>query len=72
MDTPTTFTKTFGFPNSTDDESAVSIELTYGDHVFATYTYTPNPLPIQETKEETTGYYVSSVVDGKTFRIKYQ
>ena len=42
MNTPTTFTKTFGFPNSTDDGQSVIVQLTYGDYIFATYTYNPN------------------------------
>jgi hypothetical protein len=47
MDVPTTFTKTFGFPNSTKDGSDVVIQLTYGDYIFATYRYNPNT-PIEE------------------------
>ncbi len=73
MDTPTTFTKTFGFPNSTDSGQAVIISLTYGDELLATYSYTPMSLSPQEEQElTTTGYYVSSVIDGDSFRIKYQ
>lgn len=49
MNTPTTFTKTFGFPNSTDDGQSVIVQLTYGDYVFDTYTYNPNiPIPPKE------------------------
>ena len=47
MDKPTTFKKTFGFPNSTKDGSEVLVELTYSNHVFATYRYNPN-LPKEE------------------------
>ena len=42
MNVSTTFTKTFGFPNSTDDGQEVIIQLTYGDYVFDTYRYNPN------------------------------
>jgi len=42
MDTPTTFTKTFGFPNSTDNGQSVIVQLTYGEYIFDTYTYNPN------------------------------
>jgi hypothetical protein len=42
MNTPTTFTKTFGFPNSTDDGQSIVVQLTYGDYIFDTYTYNPN------------------------------
>jgi hypothetical protein len=52
VDVPTTFTKTFGFPNSTDDGQAVVVSLVYGEHIFDTYTYNPNqailPKEIQE------------------------
>ena len=48
MNVPTTFTKTFGFPNSTDDGQKVIVQLTYGDYIFDTYTYDPNILPEQE------------------------
>ena len=41
MNTPTTFIKTFGFPNSTDDGQSVIVQLTYGDYLFDTYTYNP-------------------------------
>ncbi len=58
MNIPTTFTKTFGFPNSTKDGSDVIIQLTYGDYVFDTYRYNPN-LPKEEDvltgKKEETG-----------------
>jgi micrococcal nuclease len=47
--------------------------LVYGTYIFDTYTYNPKKL---STKDEealtTTGYTVSSVLDGDTFRIKYQ
>ena len=72
MDTPTTFTKTFGFPNSTDEGKDVLIELTYGEYVFASYSYTPTPVKVIEPEKPEAGYYVSSVIDGKSFRIKYQ
>jgi hypothetical protein len=52
MNTPTTFIKTFGFPNSTDDGQSVIIQLTYGDYIFDTYTYNPN---IPEEQEILTG-----------------
>lgn len=49
MNIPTTFTKTFGFPNSTKDWSEVVVQLTYGDYIFDTYTYNPNiPLVSEE------------------------
>lgn len=47
MNTPTTFTKTFGFPNSTDNWQEVIIQLTYGEYIFDTYRYNPN-LPKEE------------------------
>lgn len=73
MDVPTTFTKTFGFPNSTTSGQDVVILLTYNDHIFSTYTYNPQKLSPQKQQElTTTGYTVSSVLDGDTFRIKYQ
>lgn len=49
MDVPTTFTKTFGFPNSTKDGSEVVVQLTYDDYIFDTYRYNPN---ITEQEEE--------------------
>ena len=42
MDTPTTFTKTFGFPNSTEDGQPVIVTLNYGEYIFDTYSYNPN------------------------------
>jgi len=48
INVPTTFTKTFGFPNSTDNGQSVIVQLTYGDYIFDTYTYTPTPPPLQE------------------------
>lgn len=73
MNTPTTFTKTFGFPNSTVSGQDVIIQFTYGDYVFATYTYNPKKLSSQDMLALTTTWYtVSSVLDGDTFRIKYQ
>ena len=47
INVPTTFIKTFGFPNSTDNWQDVVLQLTYGDYVFDTYTYNPNT-PKQE------------------------
>ena len=47
INVPTTFIKTFGFPNSTDNWQDVIIQLIYGDYVFDTYTYNPNT-PKQE------------------------
>lgn len=44
MNVPTTFTKTFEFPNSTKDGSEVIVQLTYGDYIFDTYRYNPNIL----------------------------
>ncbi len=44
MNVPMTFTKTFGFPNSTDSWKEVVVQLTYGDYIFDTYTYNPNLL----------------------------
>ncbi len=74
MNVPTTFTKTFGFPNSTKSGEDVVVQLVYGDHVFDMYTYNPKKLSPQENKELTSesGYEVTSVIDGDTFRIKYQ
>ncbi|MEI6672479.1 MAG: hypothetical protein WCL02_03880 [bacterium] len=77
MNIPTTFTKTFGFPNSTDGGKDVIIQLTYGDYVFATYTYNPNiPKILEEKKEEVeTGDTVSTGtvgdISGLQFTIKY-
>ncbi|MEI7558016.1 MAG: hypothetical protein WCJ45_04235 [bacterium] len=54
MDTPTTFTKTFGFPNSTEDGQPVIITLNYGEYIFDTYSYNPNTTkedPIIKEKE---------------------
>lgn len=70
---PTTFTKTFGFPNSTKSGADVSVSLTYGDYTFDTYRYNPNNLD-EDMKDvvSSTGSSVSSVIDGDTFRIKYQ
>lgn len=73
MDIPTTFTKTFGFPNTTKSWEVVIVSLHYGEYVFDTYTY--NPKKLSSADEEaltTTGYTVSSVLDGDTLRIKYQ
>ncbi|MCX6824331.1 MAG: hypothetical protein NT085_04345 [candidate division SR1 bacterium] len=53
MNTPMTFTKTFGFPNSTDNGQSVVIQLTYGEYIFDTYTYNPN-IPVV-SKEIITG-----------------
>lgn len=73
MNVPTTFIKTFGFPNSTDSWQDVIVSLIYDDHVFDTYRYNPKKLSSQdEITLTTTGYTVSSVIDGDTFRIKYQ
>lgn len=73
MDIPTTFTKTFGFPNTTKSWAAVHVALQYGEHIFDTYTYTPKTLSAEDEKALTsTGYTVSSVLDGDTLRIKYQ
>ena len=73
MGISTVFTKTFGFPNSTSSGQDVVVSLVYGDHIFDTYTYNPKQLSPQDQEAlTTTGYYVSSVIDGDTFRIKYQ
>lgn len=73
MNVPTTFTKTFGFPNSTKSGEDVIVQLVYGEYIFDTYAYNPKKL---STKDEealtTTGYLVTSVLDGDTFRIKYE
>jgi hypothetical protein len=42
INVPTTFTKTFGFPNSTDNGQSVIVQLTYGDYIFDSYTYNSN------------------------------
>ncbi len=52
MNTPTTFIKTFGFPNSTKSWENVIIQLTYDDFVFDTFTYNPN---ISDEKDLETG-----------------
>ena len=49
VNVPTTFIKTFGFPNSTDNEQDVIVQLTYGDYVFDTYTYNPNTSKQEKT-----------------------
>ena len=73
MNVPTTFTKTFGFPNSTDSGQDVVVSLVYNDHIFDIYTYNPQKLaPQKETQLLSTGYTVTSVIDGDTFHIKYQ
>lgn len=53
MNTPTTFTKTFGFPNSTDNGQRVIVQLTYEDYIFDTYTY--NPTSPEEPEKILTG-----------------
>ncbi|MCX6824807.1 MAG: hypothetical protein NTY80_01155 [candidate division SR1 bacterium] len=66
INTPTTFTKTFGFPNSTSSGQGVVVSLTYGDYVFDTYTYTPNTTISQDEEEITsTGdlQYTGTLVD---------
>jgi len=50
MNIPTTFTKTFWFPNSTDDRKDVIIQLVYDDYIFDTYTYNPNVLNEEEVR----------------------
>ena len=73
LNIPTTFTKTFGFPNSTASGQDVVVSLTYGEYIFDTYTYNPKKLSSKDAEALTnTGYYVSSVIDGDTFRIKYE
>jgi hypothetical protein len=76
MGVPTTFTKTFGFPNSTDDGQAVVVSLVYDDYVFATYTYNTNqPVPPKELKEVITGDIQNTGVvldlSGRQFTITY-
>lgn len=79
MNVPTTFTKTFGFPNSTDDGQAVIITLTYGEYVFASYTYNPNTTKLlvlqEEKKENITGDLFSTGItldiSGLQFIIQY-
>ncbi len=74
MNTPTIFTKTFGFPNTSSWSTPVIIQLTYQGYVFDTYTYIPTSWLNKKDQETltSTGYYVSSVIDGDSFRIKYQ
>jgi len=73
MGIPTTFVKTFWFPNSTDSGQDVIVQLVYGDHIFDTYTYNPKKVFSQEeTVLMSSWYSVSSVIDWDTFRIKYQ
>ena len=73
MNVPTTFTKTFGFPNSTNSWQDVIIQLMYGEYIFDTYTYNPKKLSSKEEEAfTTTGYSVTSVIDWDTFRIKYE
>ena len=72
MDKPTTFKKTFGFPNSTKDGSDVTVKLTYGSYLFSTYTYNPN-LPKEEElltgEVELTGIVLD--LSGLQFSITY-
>lgn len=72
MNTKTTFTKTFGFPNSTKDGSDVVLQLTYGDKIFDTYIYNPNR---QISEEPLTGDVESTEnlldLSGLNFSITY-
>ena len=72
MDTQTTFTKTFGFPNSTKDGSDVVLQLTYGEKIFDTYTYNPNKQISEEPLTgdvESTGNFLD--LSGLNFSISY-
>lgn len=76
MNIPTTFIKTFGFPNSTDGGKDVVIQLTYDDYIFDTYTYNPNiPKLVEEEKQVETGDLMSTGtvrdISGLQFIITY-
>ena len=57
----------FGFPNSTKDNSDVVVILFYDNHIFSTYTYNPNK-PKIEIPDWAVKVY--SVIDGDTFRYR--
>ena len=57
----------FGFPNSTKDNSEVVVILFYNDYIFSTYTYNPNK-PKIEIPEWAVKVY--SVIDWDTFRYR--
>ena len=57
----------FGFPNSTKDDSDVVVILFYDDYIFSTYTYNPNK-PKIEIPDGAVKVY--SVIDGDTFRYR--
>ena len=57
----------FGFPNSTKDNSDVVVLLFYDNHIFSTYTYNPNK-PKIEIPDWAVKVY--SVIDGDTFRYR--
>lgn len=57
----------FGFPNSTKDNSDVVVILFYDNYIFSTYTYNPNK-PKIEIPEWAVKVY--SVIDGDTFRYR--
>ena len=57
----------FGFPNSTKDNSDVVVILFYDDYIFSTYTYNPNK-PKIEIPDGAVKVY--SVIDGDTFRYR--
>jgi len=57
----------FGFPNSTKDNSDVVVILFYDDYIFSTYTYNPNKPKIEIPAWAVKVY---SVIDGDTFRYR--
>ena len=58
------FKGSFGFPNSSKSGQDIIISLVWQDYVFDTYVYNPE-------KIQPGNYYVTSVLDGDTIRIKY-
>jgi len=72
MNVPTTFTKTFGFPNSTDNGQNVVIQMTYGDYIFDTYTYNPNvPQEIETDTWKIVSTWIILDLSGLKFSITY-
>ena len=71
MNVPTTFVKTFGFPNSTDNGQEVIVQLTYGDYVFDTYTYNPNILSEQTITGDVESTWTLFDLSGLQFSITY-
>lgn len=57
----------FGFPNSTKDNSDVVVTLFYDNYIFSTYRYNPNKPKVEIPAEAVKVY---SVIDGDTFRYR--